>query len=263
VVGALATERDPGARRRLVEGGLRHFMVRADDIRTFLAAQSEAGGAREGGAAEAGRPSAPTIVGLSRGWEQVGAPAQQRRWRSLFGLSDARAFVREQVILGCRFPELMSERRSRERPRDFKGALLHGPRGVGKSLLLQGLAELLAPLAPRCRVWQLRMGELVSQEGGEERLRKVFSEAVARRDAGELQSVLLLDDLDLVNSGEEERGRPVGTQRGGRKLRLDPAIASRVKEELMLAMRHVAREYDGLFVIAATDRPWAIDAALR
>jgi vacuolar protein-sorting-associated protein 4 len=90
-------------------------------------------------------------------------------------------------------------------------------------------------------------------------MRRLFEEALPRIQQG-LMSIILLDDIDLVNNLEPER---IVCLSNGEKLRTDASMAAKIKAEILLGMRQIQRVHDGLFVVATTNRPWHLCSALR
>ncbi|XP_048188000.1 spermatogenesis-associated protein 5-like protein 1 [Perognathus longimembris pacificus] len=157
---------------------------------------------------------------------------------SLGGLSDVADSLRELLRLPLRYPRALAAL-GLAAPR---GVLLAGPAGVGKTQLVRSVArevgaQLLAVSAPALQ--GSRPGET------EENVRRVFQRAqeLARRGP----SLLFLDEVDALCP---RRGGP------------HRAPESRVVAQVLTLLDGVAGDRE-VVVVAATNRPDALDPALR
>ncbi len=156
-------------------------------------------------------------------------------YEDIGGLSDAIQKIREMVELPLKHPELF-ERLGIEPP---KGVLLYGPPGTGKTLLAKAVAN-----EANAHFIAINGPEIMSKFYGEseERLREIFKEAEENA-----PSIIFIDEIDAIAPKREE---VVGE------------VEKRVVSQLLTLM-------DGLkgrgkvIVIAATNRPDALDPALR
>jgi transitional endoplasmic reticulum ATPase len=150
------------------------------------------------------------------------------------GLGDTIDQVREMVELPLKHPELFS-RLGIDPP---KGVLLYGPPGTGKTLLARAVAS-----ESDARFFTINGPEIMGKYYGESegRLREVFEEA-----SKNAPSIIFIDEIDSIapsrgESGEAER---------------------RVVAQLLTLMDGLEQRQH-VVVIAATNRPEAIDEALR
>jgi transitional endoplasmic reticulum ATPase len=166
-----------------------------------------------------------------------GAPAGVPRvtWEDIGDLEEVKEKIREIVELPLKHPELF-ERLGIEPP---KGILLYGPPGVGKTLLAKALANetgayFLAINGP----------EIMSKYYGEseQKLRQIFEEAKKSAPA-----IIFIDEIDAIAPKREE---VVGE------------VEKRVVAQL-LALMDGLEERGKVIVIGATNRPDALDPALR
>ena len=156
-------------------------------------------------------------------------------YEDIGGLSDAIQKIREMVELPLKHPELF-ERLGIEPP---KGVLLYGPPGTGKTLLAKAVAN-----EANAHFIAINGPEIMSKFYGEseERLREIFKDAEENA-----PSIIFIDEIDAIAPKREE---VVGE------------VEKRVVSQLLTLM-------DGLkgrgkvIVIAATNRPDALDPALR
>jgi transitional endoplasmic reticulum ATPase len=156
-------------------------------------------------------------------------------YEDIGGLENEVQKVREMIELPLRHPEIF-ERIGIEAP---KGVLLHGPPGTGKTLLAKAVAN-----ETNANFYSIGGPEIMSKFYGEseERLREVFKEA------GEnAPSIIFIDEIDSIAPKREEVSGDVEKRVVSQLLTLMDGISSRGK----------------LVVIGATNRPNAIDPALR
>ena len=151
------------------------------------------------------------------------------------GLGDEVRKVREMIELPLRHPEIF-ERLGVEAP---KGVLLHGPPGTGKTLLAKALAS-----ETNANFHTLSGPEIMSKFYGEseERLREIFKAAEENA-----PSIILIDEIDSIAPKREE---------------VTGEVERRVVAQLLAVMDGL-KARGKVVVIGATNRPNAIDPALR
>ena len=156
-------------------------------------------------------------------------------YEDIGGLDDAIKRIREMVELPLKHPEIF-QRLGIDPP---KGVLLHGPPGGGKTLLARAVAN-----ESDANFYSINGPEIMSKFYGESeaRMRKMFEDAEKNS-----PSILFIDEIDAI---APKRGDVTGE------------VERRVVAQLLASM-------DGLkgrghvIVIGATNRPDAIDPALR
>jgi transitional endoplasmic reticulum ATPase len=159
----------------------------------------------------------------------------QVAYEDIGGLKEEIQKVREMIELPLRHPEIF-EKLGIEAP---KGVLLHGPPGTGKTLLAKAVAN-----ESNAHFISISGPEIMSKFYGESeaRLREIFKEAKEKA-----PSIIFIDEIDSIAPKREE---------------VTGEVERRVVSQLLSLM-------DGLeargkvIVIAATNRPNAIDPALR
>src|SRR5215218_5911010 len=156
-------------------------------------------------------------------------------YEDIGGLKNEVQKVREMIELPLRHPEIF-ERIGIEAP---KGVLLHGPPGTGKTLLAKAVAN-----ETNANFYSIGGPEIMSKFYGEseEKLREVFKEAEENA-----PSIIFIDEIDSIAPKREEVTGDVEKRVVSQLLTLMDGIQSRGK----------------LVVIGATNRPNAIDPALR
>ena len=127
------------------------------------------------------------------------------------------------------------------------GVLLHGPPGTGKTLLARALCASLG-----VHVAELSTSRLLSSIHGdaEAALSKAFTEA--RRRA---PSVLFLDEVDALGAARDGLEGAGGSSGGAQHTRL--------LAQLLTEMDGVISRPEAVLVLGATNRPEALDPALR
>jgi transitional endoplasmic reticulum ATPase len=184
--------------------------------------------------AEAALITQRTVFVISaKGEAQRGVP--QVNYEDIGGIRDEIQKVRETIELPLRHPEIF-EKLGIEAP---KGVLLYGPPGTGKTLLARAVStESNAHFIP------IGGPEIMSKFYGESeaKLREIFKEAKEKA-----PSIVFIDEIDSIAPKREE---------------VTGEVERRVVSQLLSLM-------DGLeargkvIVIAATNRPNALDPALR
>lgn len=157
------------------------------------------------------------------------------RYEDIGGLKEEVQKIREMVELPLRHPELF-ERLGIEPP---KGVLIYGPPGCGKTLLAKAVAN-----ESDAHFISIGGPELISKFVGEseERLRQVFKEAEENA-----PSIIFMDEIDAIAPKREE---VVGE------------VEKRMVAQLLSLMDGMKTRGQTI-VIAATNRPNAVDPALR
>src|ERR687884_509574 len=156
-------------------------------------------------------------------------------YEDIGGLKNEVQKVREMIELPLRHPEIF-ERIGIEAP---KGVLLYGPPGTGKTLLAKAVAN-----ETNANFYSIGGPEIMSKFYGEseERLRSVFEEAEKSA-----PSIIFIDELDSIAPKREEVSGDVEKRVVSQLLTLMDGLEARGK----------------LVVIGATNRPDALDPALR
>ncbi|HEV8289907.1 MAG TPA: CDC48 family AAA ATPase [Candidatus Norongarragalinales archaeon] len=156
-------------------------------------------------------------------------------YEDIGGLKDEVVKVREMIELPMRHPELF-ERLGIEPP---KGVMIYGPPGSGKTLLARAVAN-----ESEAHFITINGPEIVSKFVGEaeEKLRNIFQEAEENA-----PSIVFIDEIDAIAPKREE---VVGE------------VEKRIVSQLLVLMDGL-KSRGKVVVIAATNRPNAIDPALR
>eukprot|EP00850_Spirogloea_muscicola_P007728 SM000039S14558 [mRNA] locus=s39:744400:746735:- [translate_table: standard] len=177
----------------------------------------------------------------------AGSPAV--RWDSIKGLEAAKQLLQEAVVMPTKYPRYFQGLLS-----PWKGILLFGPPGTGKTMLAKAVAS-------ECRTtfFNISASSIVSKWRGE---LSSCPALAARRDSEKLvralfelarhhaPSTIFLDELDALAS--HRGGGPAGEHEASRRL----------KTELLVQMDGLNQSTDLVFVLAASNLPWELDAAM-
>ena len=245
-----------GARQRAVAMtgpvGIATYRSRAQ-IRSFELSPLEApdGSHRLGGDGTGRSPrpaftgAEPKLVELIEGEMLERSPNVP--WASIGGLESAKRLINEAVVLPLLIPEYFAAAACRS---TWKGVLLFGPPGTGKTMLARAVASL-----GKTAFFNISASSLVSHYHGESEklVRTLF--ALARHHA---PSVVFFDEVDALVStrgmaGEHEASR-------------------RLKSELLMQMDGVGSSAASagtsakdsmVMVLATSNKPWDLDEAMR
>ena len=167
--------------------------------------------------------------------EKIGERRADVTYDDLGGMVDAIDALREMVELPLRHPELF-QRLGVDPP---KGVLLHGPPGTGKTRLARAVAN-----ESDAQFFHIAGPEVMGSAYGEseKKLRELFEQA-----AKAAPSIIFIDEIDSI---APKRGQVSGE------------AEKRLVAQLLTLMDGLEPRQN-LVVIAATNRPEALDEALR
>ncbi|XP_067014437.1 vacuolar protein sorting-associated protein 4 [Anabrus simplex] len=158
------------------------------------------------------------------------------KWSDVAGLEGAKEALKEAVILPIKFPHLFTGKRV-----PWKGILLFGPPGTGKSYL----AKAVATEANNSTFISVSSSDLVSKWLGEsEKLVKNLFELARQHKP----SIIFIDEVDSLCSSRSDN---------------ESESARRIKTEFLVQMQGVGNGNDGILILGATNIPWVLDAAIR
>ena len=152
------------------------------------------------------------------------------------GLDEAKDLMYCNLILPAKQPEIFDRFELNTCP----GVLLYGPPGTGKTMLARAVAS-----EANAKFYSIKSSDIRDcwVGGSEKNLRALFE--TARRDE---RAVIFFDDFDSL-----------GRQRG---YAAEPWQSDLINE-LLVQMQGVERHKGNVMVLAATNRPWDVDSALK
>ncbi|KAH8828655.1 P-loop containing nucleoside triphosphate hydrolase protein [Flagelloscypha sp. PMI_526] len=156
-------------------------------------------------------------------------------WDDVAGLEGAKASLKEAIVLPIKFPHLFKGKRT-----PWKGILLYGPPGAGKSFLAKAVAT-----EANSTFFNINSSDLLSKwQGDSERLvKQLFDMAREQK-----PSIIFLDKIECLactGNGSESEG------------------IRRIKTELLVQMNGVGHDNTGVLVLGATNVPWQLDNAIK
>uniref|UniRef100_A0A8D0CWK7 vesicle-fusing ATPase n=1 Tax=Sander lucioperca TaxID=283035 RepID=A0A8D0CWK7_SANLU len=158
------------------------------------------------------------------------------KWDDVAGLEGAKEALKEAVILPIKFPHLFKGKRT-----PWRGILLFGPPGTGKSYL----AKAVATEANNSTFFSISSSDLVSKWLGESEklVKSLFTLAREHR-----PSIIFIDEIDSLCGSRSEN---------------ESEAARRIKTEFLVQMQGVGNDNEGILVLGATNIPWTLDSAIR
>ncbi|PAV81510.1 hypothetical protein WR25_05936 [Diploscapter pachys] len=158
------------------------------------------------------------------------------KWSDIAGLETAKEALKEAVIMPIKFPQLFTGTR-----KPWKGILLFGPPGTGKSYI----AKAVATEASNSTFFSVSSSDLMSKWLGESEklVKQLFTLAGEHK-----PSIIFIDEVDSLCSARSDS---------------ESESARRIKTEFMVQMQGVGVDNDSILVLGATNIPWALDAAIR
>ena len=231
------------ARKKLIMERVEGYLKRAEELKDFVAKQNELD--KNGGGGSATKKAGDKEEDEDAEKKKLrGALASaivsekpNIKWEDVAGLDNAKESLKETVILPVRFPQLFTGKR-----RPFKGILLFGPPGTGKSYLAKAVAT-----EADSTFFSVSSADLISKWQGEsEKLVRNLFELARESEGG--RAIIFIDEVDSL-CGSRSEG--------------ESDSARRVKTEFLVQMDGVGKTEGQVLVLGATNVPWELDAAIR
>jgi vacuolar protein-sorting-associated protein 4 len=227
--------------KQTIRQKLSEYVARAEKLKEFLEKPQGKQPVKEGGSKKDSKGSEDKEENeeQKKMKENLGGAILKEKpnvkWDDVAGLFQAKEALKEAVILPIKFPQLFTGKR-----KPWKGILLYGPPGTGKSYLAKAVAT-----EADSTFFSISSSDLVSKWLGEsEKLVKNLFE-MARESK---PSIIFIDEIDSLCSSRSDS---------------ESESARRIKTEFLVQMNGVGNDTDGVLVLAATNIPWALDAAIR
>ncbi|KAH7819263.1 Vacuolar protein sorting 4D (Vps4D) [Monocercomonoides exilis] len=156
------------------------------------------------------------------------------KWSDVAGLEQAKQFLKEAVVLPIKFPDLFDEKR-----RPWKGILLYGPTGTGKSYLAKAVAT-----EADATFFSVSSSDLMSKWVGQS---ERFANSLLELARESKPSIVFIDEIDSISG------------KGGDA---ESETARKVMRELLVQMQGFDIQNDGILLLGATNKPWSLDSAV-
>jgi len=176
----------------------------------------------------------------------MGVSAYSQGWESLAGMEEHVKTLKEMTLLPLAYPEMFETLGAGA----ARGVLLHGPPGTGKTAAVRAMLG-AAARGPRPISFFSRLGaDCLGKYSGEaeRKLRLLFEEAEKHQ-----PSIIFFDEIDGLAPARRGGGGASGAQ---------DEIHSSVVATLLALMDGLSGR-GSVVVVASTNRPDAVDAALR
>ncbi|XP_017884304.1 katanin p60 ATPase-containing subunit A-like 2, partial [Ceratina calcarata] len=157
------------------------------------------------------------------------------RWEDVIGLEDCKTAIKQAIVYPFKYPVYFAGPFSA-----WKGILLHGPPGTGKTLLAKAVAT-----ECDCTFFNITASSLVSKWRGdsEKYIRVLFDLAYSQS-----PTIIFIDEIDWIATNTNySLSEPAKRFRSELLTRLDGLVST---------------ENSHVVLLAATNAPWDIDAAL-
>eukprot|EP01022_Parablepharisma_sp_SALTPOND_P014896 TRINITY_DN2080_c0_g1_i1.p1 TRINITY_DN2080_c0_g1~~TRINITY_DN2080_c0_g1_i1.p1 ORF type:complete len:545 (+),score=54.40 TRINITY_DN2080_c0_g1_i1:5990-7624(+) len=157
------------------------------------------------------------------------------KFTDIVGLTDAKRLLKEAVMLPMKYPHFFKGLLE-----PWKGVLLFGPPGTGKTMLAKAVAT-------ECRTtfFNISASTIISKWMGEsEKLVRMLFELARYHQP----STIFLDEIDSIMCQRTAEGQHEASRR--------------VKTEILIQLDGLSKTDERVFLLAASNLPWDLDEAL-
>lgn len=163
------------------------------------------------------------------------------KFLDVIGLKKAKRYLTQNIIHSSKYPKLFKKYKKRV----GDATILYGPPGTGKTWLAKAVAG-----ESKANMINVNLKQLINKYVGstEKNLGVIFTQARTNTPC-----IIFFDEIDAVGSKRATGGDTMGE---GSTLRT-------LINSLLSEMDGMEKNPAGLFIIATTNRPWDIDAALK
>ncbi|CAB3244179.1 unnamed protein product [Arctia plantaginis] len=156
-------------------------------------------------------------------------------WDEVKGLSSAKSLLMESVVYPVRYPEVFTGLLE-----PWRGVLLHGPPGTGKTMLAKAVAS-----ESLCTFFNISCSTIVNKWRGEsEKIIKVLFEMASYYSP----SIIFIDEVETLASDRSAPG--------------EHEASRRLKAQLLTELDGIESRDGIIFLLANSNMPWEIDPAM-
>ncbi|KAL0870318.1 hypothetical protein ABMA27_005337 [Loxostege sticticalis] len=156
-------------------------------------------------------------------------------WDDIKGLASAKSLLMESVVYPVRYPEVFTGLLE-----PWRGVLLHGPPGTGKTMLARAVAG-----ESCCTFFNVSCSTIVNKWRGEsEKLVKVLFEMASYYSP----SIIFVDEVETIASDRSSPG--------------EHEASRRLKVQLLTELDGIGGRDGVVFLLANSNMPWEIDPAM-
>ncbi|XP_075979605.1 katanin p60 ATPase-containing subunit A-like 2 [Anticarsia gemmatalis] len=156
-------------------------------------------------------------------------------WDDVKGLNSAKSLLMESVVYPVRYPEVFTGLLE-----PWRGVLLHGPPGTGKTMLARAVAS-----ESCCTFFNMSCSTIVNKWRGEsEKIIKVLFEMASYYSP----SIIFIDEVETLASDRSAPG--------------EHEASRRLKAQLLTELDGIEGREGIIFLLANSNMPWEIDPAM-
>ncbi|XP_026750091.2 katanin p60 ATPase-containing subunit A-like 2 [Galleria mellonella] len=156
-------------------------------------------------------------------------------WDDIKGLSSAKSLLMESVVYPVRYPEVFTGLLE-----PWRGVLLHGPPGTGKTMLARAVAS-----ESSCTFFNISCSTVINKWRGEtEKIIKVLFEMASYYSP----SIIFIDEVETIASDRSASG--------------EHEASRRMKAQLLTELDGISKRDGVVFLLANSNMPWVLDPAM-